>query len=190
MQSDPAHPPLDDNTGRPGASELAELVARCISGEAAAWQQLVDRFAGLVYAIARGHRLDEADCDDVAQTVFSILARRLPSIDDPHALPGWITTTARRECWRIARSRCDVGGSVIEPVYLSNDDVAEIEARGRILDALDRLDQRCRSLLQLLYANGAGTSYQAAAEILGIPTGSVGPTRLRCLAKLQKLLGL
>lgn len=171
-----------------------DLLERCLAGDQAAWSALVDRYAGLVYAIARAHRLDEPACDDVAQAVFAALVRRLPELREPRALPGWISTSAQRECWRVrARTRREPVGTPADdgsPVQPAPDRLEAIEQAQRVREALDELGGRCRDLLVALYMTGtAEPDYPALSRQLGMPVGSIGPTRARCLAKLARILG-
>lgn len=167
----------------------SDLIRQCIGGNQHAWAALIDRYAGLVYAIARAHRLDESDCDDVAQAVFAALVRRLDRIERPEALPGWLSVSARRESWRVARRVRARGPSAHpEPVFLQPDEVEDLERRFALRDAFERLDARCRDLLNALFAPNAPTSYHDVSARLGIPVGSIGPTRLRCLDRLAGLM--
>lgn len=172
-------------------SDLHELIERCRTQEPRAWSQLVDRFAGLVYAIARAHRLPEDACDDVAQVVFANLARSLQSIRDPQALASWLSTTARRECWRLIkarqRQRSSLEDSPEVAVAPADQELERIDAAHRVRLGLERLGERCRELLSALFGRGT-VDYQVLGARLGIPVGSIGPTRQRCLAKLAEIL--
>lgn len=170
-----------------------ELVRRCIEGDQRAWSSLVDQYARLVYSISRAFGLREDQCDDVAQSVFLALTRGLPELKDPGALRFWIGTTARREAGRVRRAAARRAG-----VSLSRDPVAPeaplLEAAERaerlfeVQRAMEGLGERCRRLLEALYMQKQTPEYQSLAEALGMPVGSIGPTRLRCLAKLAELL--
>jgi RNA polymerase sigma factor (sigma-70 family) len=174
-------------------SDLPELIERCRAGDQRAWATLIDRYAGLVYAIARAHRLPEDACDDVAQVVFANLARSLDGLREAQALAAWVSTTTRRECWRLGRARArqrqvaqvlaqQGAGLEAEPPA-----TVHLEDAHRVRLALEELGGRCQALLQALF--GAGTAdYQRLAEQLGMPVGSIGPTRQRCLAKLASIL--
>ncbi|HEY7147443.1 MAG TPA: sigma-70 family RNA polymerase sigma factor, partial [Streptosporangiaceae bacterium] len=83
---------------------VIDLVSRASSGDQAAWDQLVERYAPLVWSICRRHQLDRADADDVGQGVWLRLVEHLPAIREPAALPGWLATTTRRECLRVLRA--------------------------------------------------------------------------------------
>ncbi len=169
---------------------VAQLLLACRAGDQRAWSRLVERFAGLVYAIARAHRLPDDLCDDVAQTVFATLAAHIDTIREDERLPAWISTTARRECWRcVARGRRHGSESLSSDPPAPPDDraVEAIEQHQRLRDALASLGPRCRDLLSMLYFRAPEPAYTEISASLNIPVGSIGPTRKRCLAKLQEL---
>jgi RNA polymerase sigma factor (sigma-70 family) len=168
---------------------------RCRRGDQRAWSALIERHAGLVYAIARAHRLGDADADDLAQHCFAALAASIHHIADERAIPAWLRTTATRECWRIvraARRRTRTARAAADtspdhnpappPEHLL--DTLEQHAQLRI--ALDQLGDRCRQLLLALARSTAGSAYDRIADELGIPRGSIGPTRRRCLERLAQ----
>jgi RNA polymerase sigma factor (sigma-70 family) len=82
---------------------VADLVRAAGAGDQNAWNSLVDRYSGLVWHIARGHRLGEADANDVVQTVWLRLVESLPRLREPAAVGGWLATTARNESLRLLR---------------------------------------------------------------------------------------
>ena len=176
-----------------GQADLGALVRAAADGRQAAWDELVDRFSGLLWAIARGHRLGHADAEDVVQTCWLRLAEHLGRIEHPERLGGWLATTARNECLGVLRRGArelmveddeQLGGSTeLDPTA----GLVERE-RGNVLwSAFSRLDERCQLLLRVLMADEP-PSYQAVSESLDMPIGAIGPTRQRCLDKLRRLL--
>ena len=181
----------------------ADLVARCREGDAQAWQALVMRYQRLVYAIVRRFGDDEHTAADVFQTVFSRLLAHLPRLTDPSRLQAWIVTTAKREAL-LLRSRArrtdsltrhdEAGeaGADWEPADEAAGPeavLADLQQQHRVRLALDRMDERCRQLLGLLFRDeDDSVAYDEVGRRLGIPVGSIGPTRARCLGKLRKLL--
>lgn len=182
--------------------EDAQLAARCAQGEAAAWRVLVQRYQRLVYAVARRGGLDEHGAADVFQTVFTRLLEALPRIEQPDRLQAWIVTTAKREVFLlIKRGRRtesmtgtpDAQGEsdewdVADEAPLPEEMLGELQQLHALRLGLDRLDKRCRDLLELLFVDDEDRlSYEEISARLGMPAGSIGPTRSRCLGKLRAL---
>ncbi|QXJ26395.1 sigma-70 family RNA polymerase sigma factor [Actinomadura graeca] len=145
----------------------------------------------MLWAIARGYGLCDADAGDVVQTVWLRLVERLDGLRDPSAVGGWLATTARRESTRLAARRGrdlppSVAPPAAEPGPPPDQVVVARERVGQVAAALSALPRRCQTLLRLV-AQAACHAELAAA--LRIPVGSVGPTRARCLATLRRLVG-
>lgn len=172
------------------------LVAACLDGEAAAWSELLGRYADLVYGLARQCGLDDARAQDVVQEVSLALWRGLPRLRAAERLLPWVLTTTRREAWRLARRgraarrrEEDVARPEADPAPPSAGSLERLEEEQAVREALAALEERCRRLLRALYFEPVGAQgYDALAEHLGIPRGSIGPTRGRCLAKLREHL--
>jgi RNA polymerase sigma factor (sigma-70 family) len=170
------------------------LVRRAADGDSAAWDELVERYAPLVWSVCRRHRLSDADTDDVGATVWLRLVERLDSIREPAALPGWLATTTQRECLRVLRigQRREAHESPlpVEIVQRGQSAVVEeellaAERNAALLAALDGLPERCRALLSMLIADPP-VAYAEISARLGVPVGSIGPTRARCLDALRR----
>jgi RNA polymerase sigma factor (sigma-70 family) len=187
-----------------GATDLAHdpipgLVAAALAGDQRAWDRLEERFEPLVWSICRSYRLSREDAEDVYQMTWLRLAEKLDQVRDPRALPGWITTTCKRECQaQITRGR---GTVALEPedleYHLGGDDAGvdrvllAAEERAALWEAFGRLGDRCQDVLRALILDvpdGERPSYQEVSRELGIPAGSLGPTRMRCLQHLRKLI--
>jgi RNA polymerase sigma factor (sigma-70 family) len=181
----------------------AALVARCQSGEAAAWRALVQRYQRLVYAVARRAGMDEHGAADVFQQVFARLVEHLPRLRDASKLQAWIVTTAKREVlahWRRGKRTVSMTGDaddgedaapfdVADDAAIPEDMLADLQQVHRMRLALERLDERCRTLLKLVFRDeDEALPYDEVARQLGMPVGSIGPTRARCLGKLRGLL--
>ncbi|MEV6828304.1 sigma-70 family RNA polymerase sigma factor [Amycolatopsis sp. NPDC051102] len=171
---------------------LLEAAAR---GDQAAWDALVDRYASLLWSIARAHRLSDADAADAVQTTWLKLVENLGRIKDPERLPGWLATTARHECLRQIRRACrerptddEVWQS--EPAPGAAVDAALLldERDATLWQALEKLSDQCRQLLRVLMATPP-PSYAEVSAALDIPVGSIGPTRQRCLGRLRERAG-
>jgi RNA polymerase sigma factor (sigma-70 family) len=171
--------------------ETAELLVAARAGDSDAWDELVERYARLVWAVARGFALSMADAADVSQTTWLRLVEHLDELREPEHVGGWLATTARRECLRILRrnGREVVGldaGIEIEAGEPTPEAVVLDTERDRILWlSLGEISQRCQVLLRAL-ATVPPPSYQDISAALGMPVGSIGPTRARCLDHLKR----
>lgn len=170
------------------------LVARARAGEAQAWNQIVDRYAPLVWGICRRYGLSRADAEDVGQNVWLKLHQHLAALRDPAALPGWLARTTYHECLAVLRAsqqrrRAEMAD---ESAVSTDGGFAAIEAdwereRWRIAlrDAFAQLRPHCQALLSLLFEDPP-PSYREISERLGMKVGSIGPTRERCLTELRR----
>ena len=187
----------------PGNDDDATLVARCISGDGAAWSALVQRYQRLVYAIVLRIGLDEHTAADVFQTVFMRLVEHLPRITDPSRLQAWIVTTAKREALlqrdrgqrNVSISRSDPNDAQGSEWDFEDDSPSaeaamdQLQQLHELRAAIDRLDDHCRDLLLLLFRDeDAKLGYEEVARRMSIAVGSIGPTRSRCLDKLRRLV--
>jgi RNA polymerase sigma factor (sigma-70 family) len=174
------------------------LMQACRQGEAAAWEALIARYQRLVYSIPRRAGLDEDQTADVFQHVFAMLLNHLHHLEQPGRVRAWIVTTARRATWRAIQKR---NATVQWPTdddheaYDLPDDaplpaelITQLEEQHLVRTALTALDERCRRLLTLLFYQPDLPQYADIASSLGMPEGSIGPTRARCLRKLRRLL--
>lgn len=172
---------------------LGAVVRAARNGDHDAWNALVARYSGLVWGVARAHRLADADAADVFQTTWLRLVEHLEDIRNPDGVGAWLATTARHECLRVLR----VGQRhVLTDAFDLRDEAVDIDLDARLLagerdEALWRaftgLPERCRSLLRLLVAEPP-PSYEEVGAALEMPVGSIGPTRGRCLQQLRERL--
>ena len=172
---------------------VTDLVTRAQHGDQQAWSTLVERYAPLVWSICRRYRLSAADTDDVSQTVWLRLVAQLDQVRDPAALAGWITTTTWRECGRIrralrpfqtARQEADTGNLADTATEPAESQLLAAERRAALRQAFTCLPPSCQQLLAMLIEDPPVPYAQISAR-LGIPVGSIGPTRRRCLQKLR-----
>jgi RNA polymerase sigma factor (sigma-70 family) len=179
----------------------AQLIARCLQHDEDAWAELVTRYERLVYTVPIRYGLPSELAGEVFQQVFVTLLEKLPQIEQPDRIAAWLVTTARREAWRVARRNQSLSLDVLSAdhgdggVALAADDplpdeqFERLERHAQVRAQLRLLDERCQQLLTLLYFDHAQPSYADIAAQLGLREGSIGPTRARCLKKLQVLLG-
>jgi RNA polymerase sigma factor (sigma-70 family) len=175
--------------------ETADLLLAAAAGESAAWDELVERYARLVWAVARGFALSAADAADVSQTTWLRLVEHLDKLREPEHLGGWLATTARHACLRVLRRNgrevvgfdADLDFEAAEP---TPEAVVLDTERDRLLwQSLGEISQRCQVLLRAL-ASAPPPSYQDISAALGMPVGSIGPTRARCLDHLKRRVEL
>ena len=172
---------------------ISDLVHRARGGDQAAWETIVERFSGLVWATARAHRLSAAEAADVTQYAWLRLVENLDRIEDPERLGAWLATTARRECLRtISRGRREqpTDEQWMWDVPAPDTPDAALMARERDAElsaALASIDVRCQALLRMLSAPEP-PSYDEIGAALDMPIGAIGPTRARCLDKLRRSL--
>jgi RNA polymerase sigma factor (sigma-70 family) len=171
---------------------LNDLVAAAAEGDQAAWSDLVSRFRGRVIRVARGHGLDAHQADDVAQETWLRLYRNLGNVRDPFSLGAWIETTARRESLRVlaGRRREELTGDDVGidlPALDDGGDAVLEERKAALARGLMKLNGRQRALMQSLLVEPA-PSYADVSVRVGIPIGSIGPTRGRCVRRLRQEL--
>ncbi len=173
---------------------VIDLVTRARDGDKQAWDVLVERYAPLLWSICRRYGLGGTDADDVGQSVWLRLLEQIDKIRDPAALPGWLATTARRECGRMlgaargpdnARFVVDAETVPDEWARTTDHELLLAERNAALREALTRLPPGCQRLIAMLIQDPPVPYVKISAE-LGIPVGSIGPTRRRCLEKLRR----
>uniref|UniRef100_UPI000AC298B2 RNA polymerase sigma factor n=1 Tax=Nocardioides jensenii TaxID=1843 RepID=UPI000AC298B2 len=155
---------------------------------------LVRVMTPVLWHVVRSYRLPHELAEDVVQTTWLALVRRRDAIEDPVAIGGWLTTTARREAWRVSKQKnqaIPVEDEEITfrlPRQRSAESVAvEADEGDRLWHVVDGLPERCRRLLRIVAFENR-PDYTRLAQTLDMPVGSIGPTRSRCLAKLRVAL--
>lgn len=172
---------------------IEDIWARVLGGDPSAWEELVLKYAALVYSVARRTGLRQAEAEDCAQQTWMALYTGRHTIRDPLHLPAWLTSTARRKAMRTRRRQLkadELHKSTDAPAEVSQPDEA-IMAMQRIaqLDlAMEQLDDKCQRVLTEIFLAPEDLSYRDLALRLGMPENSLGPTRMRCLKKLRKIL--
>lgn len=177
------------------STDIAAVVHRAAKGDALAWNRLVDQYGRLIWSITREFNLVESDAADVVQTTWMRLLEHIGRLQHPERVGSWLAVTARNECLRHLASR--------KRVVLVREEVAfdipaehepEVDAAllaresaATVREAMAHLPTRWQRLITLLMADPP-VSYAEISDELGLPVGSIGPTRARCLAKLRVLL--
>lgn len=191
-------PPTDGDGAIDDASSIwvraTDSFRRWRAGDSRAMDDLVRLLTPVLWHVVRAYGLDRAAAEDVVQSTWLTLVRRHESIVDERAVAGWLTTTARREAWRVgkAHQRAMPTETVdLEPLLDPEESAegrAEVADRdARLWRAVHGLDDRCRRLLRVI-AFEERPDYARIAEDLAMPIGSIGPTRGRCLGKLRTAL--
>jgi RNA polymerase sigma factor (sigma-70 family) len=175
--------------------DIARLVKHAGAGDPRAWERLIDKYGRLIWSITREFKLFESDAADVFQTTWTRLIEHIDRLERPGRVGAWLAATARNECLRCLASH--------KRLVLAHEDLmlnvpaehgAEIDegllAQERaevVRAAMAHLPRRWQRLLELLMADPPA-SYAEISDELGLPVGSIGPTRGRCLARLRVLL--
>jgi RNA polymerase sigma factor (sigma-70 family) len=175
-------------------SRAGDLVRAAAAGDRLAWDQLVDRFGGLLWSITSAYRMSHSDAADVVQTTWLRLLENLGKIRDPERVGAWLATTARRECQRsLGQTRRVLPTEDERELEPATTETLTLEAivleseRDRTLwAAFAQLSAHCQRLLRILVV--ATPPYEEVAAALDMPIGSIGPTRARCLERLRRLL--
>ncbi len=175
-----------------------ELISACLDrNDHQAWETLVYRYQRLMYSIPLQYGLTENEAGEVFQTVCLLLLENLAYLRQRDRLGGWLAVTTRRAAWRAIRQLRKTatvnldfelfeersGGEV--PL---EEAVLQVERQALVRAAMERLGVGCRQLLELLFYTDPRPSYNEIIKTLGLPAGSIGPTRARCLEKLVKIL--
>ncbi|NLH99133.1 MAG: sigma-70 family RNA polymerase sigma factor [Chthonomonadales bacterium] len=176
------------------------LIRACLDGDVDAWTELLDRYSGLLFSIGLQIGLKNDDAADLLQNVSMILLDHLGSLRSSESLSAWIITVTRREALRVVKReqrRAIVQSLVDDPIEEAASDeqtddltakLVALHEQQLVREAMDRLPERCRRMLELLFVQDPPASYAEVAARMGVPIGSVGPTRARCLERLRKLL--
>lgn len=179
---------------QPSDSALIEASRK---GDSRAWQTLVERYQRLIYTIPRRAGLDENRASEIFQRVFAKLVANIHRIEQPERIQAWLVTTAKRETYRMVDKEkrfASAGGDISEQeslpdhAALPDEMVMQLEEQNSVRLAVETVGDKCRRLLTLLFYQKEPLPYSDVARELGIAEGSIGPTRARCLQKVQKAL--
>jgi RNA polymerase sigma factor (sigma-70 family) len=171
-------------------TSVGQLIAGARCGDQACWDALVERFASLIWTVARGFRMSPADSADISQTTWLRLAEHLERLQEPDRVGAWLVTTTRRECLRRRRiqNRHVLVGDKPEPAARVPDvDIRVLvdERDTALWRCIGQLPERSRALIAMLVADPP-IAYADIADALDMPVGSIGPTRARLLTTLRR----
>lgn len=174
--------------------DTATLLLAAEQGDKLAWEQILLRYGGLVSAVVRSCRLQDADALDAIQMTWLRLMTNLHRVQDPARLGGWLATTARRECLSILRQskhteyRDEVTfGTAVSPIPGPEQSFLAAETVLALRNLIAELPLRGRTLLEALFSE-CPRPYAEIARTIGIPIGSMGPARARALRQLRRML--
>jgi RNA polymerase sigma factor (sigma-70 family) len=174
--------------------DVADLLTRAVGGDRLAWDDIVRRYAPVVSATVRSFALQDADALDAMQMTWLRLAENAHQVQSPERLPGWLATTARRECLRIlsratlAPTLCNTAPDTIaDPAVGPEQRVIDADTTRALWDIVAELPPRRRALLRELFTDHP-LPYVEIARVAGIPLGGIGPTRARALRQLRDML--
>jgi RNA polymerase sigma factor (sigma-70 family) len=175
--------------------DMESQVRQAAAGDKHAWSRLVDQYGRLIWSITTKFKLTESDAADVVQTTWMRLIEHIDRIERPDRVGSWLAVTARNECLRhvAAQKRivlvhedgdfddADYREPAVDEALLAHERARDVRS------AMEQLPPQWRRLLELLMSDPP-FSYAEISDQLGLPVGSIGPTRGRCLAKLKVLL--
>ena len=172
---------------------VVALVNRAAGGDPAAWSEIVERYAPLVWSICARFGLSNHDREDVGQNVWLLLVEQLGKLREPAALPGWLATTTHRECLRVvtASRKSERLGTGLDDALqfvdntIIDEEILMAERNAALQAAFADLPPKCQQLLAMLTSDPP-CSYAEISDGLGIPVGSIGPQRARCLERMRK----
>lgn len=166
----------------------SDLLRRCRTGDAEAWETLVGRYERLVFSVALRNGMSREDAADITQTTFIALLDAIDLLREDERLGSWLMTVARRQAWRNRRRTERVTGS-LDQASAPADAIEDWERLAWLHGGLQQLGDPCRELLTALYLDSDSPSYATIAPRLNRAVGSIGPLRARCLARLREILG-
>jgi RNA polymerase sigma factor (sigma-70 family) len=170
------------------------LMTRAANGDRQARETLVERYAPLIWSICRRYQLSSADAADIGQAIWTQVMDQLGKVRDLAALTGWLAATTQRECGKVRRAAYgpQAAGKALAAETIPDDQTGNAEQElllaelhATLREALIGLPSCCQQLIALLTADPPLPDAQISAK-LGIPAGSIGSRRIRCLDKLRR----
>jgi RNA polymerase sigma factor (sigma-70 family) len=174
----------------------SELISRCLSKDADAWEVLIRRYQRLIASITAKFKLSREDSADIFQLVSIALFKQLSTLKREAKVSSWFITVTVRECWKL-RQRSGSNPAIDDPGWeliadsvdpeaaTSEEQMLLLERQHMVRSAVDTLTTQCKSLLNKLFYADQSPSYATLSADTGMPIASIGPTRARCLARLK-----
>jgi RNA polymerase sigma factor (sigma-70 family) len=179
----------------PANHDDADLIARCLAQDPAAWEALLRRYQRLVASITLKFGLSPADGADILQAVFMALFQQLPTLRKQAKLSSWIITVTVRECWKQRRRlpamdslddpETPLAATLADAQTLPEETLLALEQQQAVWQGVETLPDPCRQLLGELFFRAEPLPYAEISRQLAMPVASIGPTRARCLEKLK-----
>jgi RNA polymerase sigma-70 factor (ECF subfamily) len=165
-----------------------ELVERCRRGDEGAFQELVDRYKDLVFALIARTVQDRSRAEDLAQDVFLRIHRGLPYFRGEARLSTWIYRIVANVC--VQDHARPAAPQAFDPVIVDpsvpDRQFGDLELRDRLEKAIARLPANYRLLVAAHYLRGI--QYEELAEALQLPLGTVKTQLYRAKQQLRRLL--
>lgn len=180
-----------DSVGEFGSDEL--LVRECLLGDEKAWSNLIAKYANLIFSIPVKRGFSQDDAADIFQAVCLTLLRELATLRQPKALAAWLIRLTAHTCarWKDREGKyadCEPDEQTRASGELPDEIVRQLEREQMLRAAVNEMSPECKRLIDLLFFTNPPVPYQAAAAELGLATGSMGATRMRCLDRLRQSL--
>jgi RNA polymerase sigma factor (sigma-70 family) len=168
---------------------VERLVRSAAEGDGRAWNELFRRYTSAIRAVATAHRLQPHEADDIVQLTWLRLLEHIDDLRELEKVGGWLRTTARHEsCRLLKRARRELPSERLpdtaEDAPSAFETAVEAERAAALQRALERVSPRQRAFIDALL-DDASPSYASVADALGVPVGSIGPTRIRTMDRLR-----
>ncbi len=170
-----------------------EIWSEILADSDKAWNELVEKYQSLVYAVCTRSNLSKSDAADCFQQTWISLLENKHNINDPSRLSAWLVTTAKREVlkmYRIAdrKTSLDDNTDFVDNNILPDEELTRLERQSHLELAIKDLQLRCQKLIKLLFYSSEKYSYKNLAKDLDLDINSLGALRNRCLKRLKKIL--
>jgi RNA polymerase sigma factor (sigma-70 family) len=186
---------VTDTVKAPRNTSDVELIRRCLDGQEAAWNELIDKYKALIYSVPVKYGLQPQEAADVFQGTCIELLTRLKELREPRALPKWLIQVAHHRCYHLRRQEkrfvsrdSEVDLPDTEVPAIADSLLRQTEEEQMLREAMAKLEPRCRKLIEMLFFEIPARPYAEVASELNLATGSIGLTRQKCMERLRKQL--